>query len=49
MLKSVVDEKTGGENKEVKLVQMKGGSDLTISLGKRKSKDSGIVDAEVAA
>ena len=45
----MVDEKTGGENKEVKLVQMKGGSDLTISLGKRKSKDSGIVDAEVAA
>jgi hypothetical protein len=49
VLNSVVDEKTGGENKEVKLSQMKGGSDLTISLGKRKSKDSGIVDAEVAA
>ena len=49
VLKSVVDEKTGGENKEVKLTQMKGGSDLTISLGKRKSKDSGTVDAEVAA
>ena len=49
VLKDIFDKKETSKGEEVKLKQMKGGQDLTVSLGKKPVSDSGIVDAEVVA
>ena len=40
------DKESGGE---IRLRQINGGNDLTVTLGKRKLESSGIVDAEIVA
>ena len=49
VLKKVMEEKGAAKIEEVSLKQMNGGSNLTVTLGKRKVGKDGIVDTEVAA
>ena len=48
VLKNVIKDKGEGSN-EVKLKQLEGGKDLTVSMGKRKLEKESVVDAETVA
>ena len=49
MLKEVIQEKGASSSEEVTLKQIKGGKDLTVTIGKRKVEKESVVDAEVTA
>ena len=49
VLKEVIQEKGASTSEEVTLKQIKGGKDLTVTLGKRKVEKESVVDAEVTA
>ena len=49
VLKHIVTQKGIGSDEELKLKQLKGGNSLPVTIGKRKSENNGIVDAELAA
>ena len=49
VLKNISSEKGFENSEEMRLRQIKGGNELTVTIGKKKIENNGVVDAELTA